>query len=45
MIPILAIPVLNRGDLLLRCIRSIDYPVGKLVIVNNGDENSSRLTG
>jgi GT2 family glycosyltransferase len=36
MIPVIGIPVLNRGDLLLRCIRSIDYPYGKLVIVNNG---------
>jgi GT2 family glycosyltransferase len=39
MIPVLGIPVLNRGDLLLRCIRSIDYPVEKLVIVNNGDDS------
>jgi GT2 family glycosyltransferase len=38
MIPILAIPILNRGDFLLRCIRSIDYPVEKLLIVNNGND-------
>lgn len=38
MIPVLGIPVLNRGDLLLRCVRSIDYPVGKILIVNNGDD-------
>jgi glycosyltransferase involved in cell wall biosynthesis len=37
-IPILGIPILNRADLLLRCIRSIDYPVDKLVIVNNGKD-------
>ena len=37
-IPVLAIPVLNRGDLLLRCIRSIDYPVERLIIVNNGND-------
>jgi len=38
MIPIIGIPVLNRGDLLFRCIRSIDYPFDKLVIVNNGGD-------
>ena len=37
-IPILACPVLNRGDLLSRMLRSIDYPIGKIVIVNNGDD-------
>ena len=39
-IPVVAIPVLNRGDLLLRGIRSIDYPVGRLVVVNNSDDRS-----
>jgi GT2 family glycosyltransferase len=38
MIPVLAIPILNRADFLLRCIRSIDYPVDKLLIINNGDD-------
>lgn len=38
MIPVIGIPVLNRGDLLMRCIRSIDYPFEKLVIINNGDD-------
>lgn len=42
MIPVLGIPVLNRGDLLLRCISSIDYPVRRLVIVNNGRDKSVR---
>ena len=37
-IPVLGIPVLNRADLLLRCIRSIDYPVGNIVIINNGTD-------
>lgn len=37
MVPVLIIPVLNRYDLLARCIASIDYPVEKLVIVDNGD--------
>jgi len=36
MIPIIGIPVLNRGDLLVRCIRSIDYPVGGICVINNG---------
>src|SRR5574343_1326201 len=35
-VPLLLIPVLNRGDLLLRAVRSIDHPVSNLVIVNNG---------
>ena len=35
-IPVLGIPHLNQRDLLLRCIRSIDYPVEMLVIVDNG---------
>jgi hypothetical protein len=38
MIPVLACPVLNRADLFLRMIRSIDYPVEKLVVINNGDD-------
>lgn len=37
-IPVLGIPILNRSDLLLRCLRSIDYPVDKLVIINNGKD-------
>jgi len=37
-IPVVGIPVLNRADLLVRLIRSIDYPVEKLVIVDNGDD-------
>lgn len=39
MIPILGIPILNRGDLLLRLVKSIDFPVEKLVIVNNSRGN------
>ncbi len=34
-IPVLAIPHYNRPDLLHRCLASIDYPVTKLVIVDN----------
>jgi glycosyltransferase involved in cell wall biosynthesis len=35
-IPVLGIPHYNRPDLLDRCVASIDYPVDKLVIVQNG---------
>jgi hypothetical protein len=38
MIPIIVCPVLNRGDLLYRMIRSIDYPVAVICIINNGYE-------
>lgn len=34
-IPVLGIPHYNRPDLTARCIASIDYPVEKLVIINN----------
>lgn len=37
MVPVIIIPVLNRYDLLERAIRSIDYPVEQLIIVDNGD--------
>lgn len=37
-IPVVGIPHYNRPDLTARCIASIDYPVDKLVIVNNGPE-------
>src|SRR4051794_21870778 len=43
-IPVLGIPVLNRGDLLRRCLQSIDYPVELTVIVNNGDDAGVRNT-
>jgi GT2 family glycosyltransferase len=36
MIPCLGVLVLNRGDLLLRMVNSIDYPVERLCIVQNG---------
>jgi len=32
----LGIAVVNRGDLLLRCVESVDAPIENLVIVNNG---------
>jgi GT2 family glycosyltransferase len=36
MIPNLIIPVLNRYDLLDRMLQSIDYPIGHLLIIDNG---------
>lgn len=38
MISTFGIPVLNRGDLLLRCVKSIDHPVDTLFVINNGDD-------
>lgn len=32
----LTIPVLNRYDLLQRCLHSIDYPIARLMIIDNG---------
>jgi GT2 family glycosyltransferase len=40
MIPLLCIPILNRGDLLTRFIESIDAPVANLLIINNGWDDS-----
>lgn len=40
MIKTLGIPVLNRGDLLLRCVKSIDHPIETLYIINNGNDTS-----
>lgn len=37
-IPNLTIPVLNRYDLLTRCLHSIDFPVQHLLIINNGQD-------
>lgn len=38
MIGTMGIPVLNRGDLLLRCVLSVDHPMETLFIVNNGTD-------
>lgn len=38
MIPVLAIPVLNRYDLLDIALESIDFPVKEVLIINNGKE-------
>lgn len=37
MIPVLAVPILTRPDLLERMVASIDYPIGRLVVIDNGD--------
>ena len=39
MIPVLIIPILNRYDLLDQNLETIDYPIGEILIVNNGKEN------
>jgi len=36
MVPVIIIPVLNRYDLLEECLRSIDYKVETVIIINNG---------
>ena len=36
MIPVMIIPVLNRYDLLERMIKSIDFPIGYLLVIDNG---------
>jgi GT2 family glycosyltransferase len=44
MIPILGVPILNRGDLLLRLIQSIDYPVENLIIIDNSNGKDQSVT-
>lgn len=39
MIPLVGVLVLNRGDLLARMVASIDFPVDKLAIVQNGRDD------
>lgn len=36
MIPVLSIPVLNRYDLLDESLKSIDFPIKEILIINNG---------
>ena len=43
MVPVIIIPVLNRYDLMERAIRSIDYPVERLIIIDNGDGYDSDM--
>ena len=44
MITTLGIPVLNRGDFLLRCVTSVDHPVENLVIINNSEGKNAQVT-
>lgn len=37
MIPVLGVPILSEPKLLLRMLASIDVPVGRVVVVDNGD--------
>lgn len=37
MIPVLSVPVLNRPDLLDRMLATVDVPVGRLYVIDNGD--------
>lgn len=40
-IPLFAVPVLNRGDLLIRLFDSLNnHPIDKIVIINNGNDKS-----
>lgn len=41
-IPVFAIPVLNRGDLLERLVESLDFPIKRLLIINNGNDDTVR---
>jgi len=43
MITTLGIPVLNRGDFLLRCVKSVDHPVENLVIINNSEGKNHQV--
>jgi hypothetical protein len=43
MIPVLGIPVVNRPDLLFRCLNSIDYSIELLTIINNGTDKALEL--
>jgi GT2 family glycosyltransferase len=37
MIPVLGIPILNRPDMLRELLGSIDYPIGRVLIIDNGN--------
>ncbi len=42
-IPVMGIPHYNRPELLARCLASIDHPVEKLVLIQNGPEEEMIL--
>jgi GT2 family glycosyltransferase len=37
-IPVISIPILNRYDLLDASLNAVDFPVGEILIINNGTE-------
>ena len=37
-IPVISIPILNRYDLLDASLNAVDFPVGEILIINNGPE-------
>ena len=43
-VPVIVLPVINRGDLLKRCLLSIDYPVDDLVVFLNSEDPSLEAT-
>lgn len=43
MIPVMIIPILNRYDLLKKSIESIDFPIGEILIIDNGGSNDQIL--
>lgn len=42
MIPVLGVPVLNRGDLAANLLASVDVPVGETLVVLNGEPKETR---
>lgn len=38
MIPILSVPILNRYDLLDASLDAVDFPIGEILVINNGKE-------
>lgn len=38
LIPVISIPILNRYDLLDASLNAVDFPVGEILIINNGPE-------
>lgn len=40
MIPVLIIPILNRYDLLDQNLKTIDYPIREILIINNGKDTN-----
>src|ERR1700760_3299001 len=43
MIPVLAIPHLNRPDLLRRLVESVDYPVRDFAVIQNGPDKDCEI--